>query len=342
MKQFVSVSVLAAGILALSTVGGSAAADAVSNFYKGKTVRFVLGGGTGGGYDAYMRLLVRYMEDKIPGGPTAVVVNMPGGGGIKSMNYVYNVASKDGSYVIMPFFNHGVFQLIRPKGIKFDVRRMGWIGNMAELNSVTAVYHKVPVKSIADWKAKGLILASSGKGSETYIYPSLVASMIGAKLKLVLGYRGTANMTLAMESGEVQGRGGSYMSWSSLRPDWIRDKKVVFLTQAGLRKHPDMPDVPMVQAFAKTAEDKAVVDLMSAPFLTSRAIGFPPGVPKDRLGAFRAAFDATMKDPAMLASAKKRRMSISPRSGKAVEAAIAEMFKAPQSVIKRARFMLKY
>jgi tripartite-type tricarboxylate transporter receptor subunit TctC len=342
MKKIVPVSALVAGILVFSMVSGPAAADAVADFYKGKTVRFVLGGGTGGGYDAYMRLLVRYMEDKLPGGPSAVVVNMPGGGGIKATNYIYNVAPKDGTSVIMPFFNHGVFQLIRPQGIKFDVRRMRWIGNMAELNSVLAVYHSVPVKNIADFKAKGLILASSGKGSETYIYPSLVASMIGAKLKLVLGYRGTANMTLAMESGEVEGRGGSYMSWSSLRPDWIRDKKVRFLAQAGLRKHPDMPNVPMVQEFAKTPEDRAVVDLMSAPFLTSRAIAFAPGVPKDRLSAFRAAFDATMKDPAMLASAKKRRMDITPRTGQAVEAAIADMFKASPAVIKRARAMLKY
>jgi tripartite-type tricarboxylate transporter receptor subunit TctC len=242
----------------------------------------------------------------------------------------------------MPFFNHGVFQLIRPKGIKFDVRRMGWIGNMAELNSVIAVYSAAPFNSTAAAMKNELILASSGKGSETYIYPVIYAALTGAKIKLVMGYRGTANMTVAMERGEVHGRGGSYMSWSALRPDWLRDRKVRFLAQAGLGKHADLPDVPLLQELAKTPDNKAVVSLLSAPFKTSRAFAFPPGVPAERLAALRAAFDATIKDPALLADAKKRRMSIDASSGKEVEASITEMFQASKAVIARAQAMLKF
>jgi len=333
----------AAGALTLSLAAAyGATAAGPADFYQGKTVSFVIGGATGGGYDVYMRLLVQHIQKRLPGRPTALAVNMPGGGGIKAMNYVNNAAPKDGSYLVMPFFNHGVFQLIRPKGIKFDVRKMRWIGNMAELTSVLALYHKAPVTSIEAAKHKQLILATSSKASETYIYPTLMASLTGAKIKMVQGYRGTASMTVAMERGEVMGRGGSYMSWSALRPDWIRDGKVKFVLQAGLTRNPNIPDVPMLQDFAKTPEDKAVAELMSLPFLMSRVVGFPPGVPEDRVAAFRTAFDATMKSPALLAEAKKRRMAISPSTGQEVEAAIEKMFSAPPAVVERARKLLKY
>jgi len=242
----------------------------------------------------------------------------------------------------MPFFNQPVFQLIRPKGIKFDVRRMSWIGNMASLNSVIALYHTAPVKTVEDTKERELILAGSGKGGENYIYSMLFSALTGAKVKLVLGYGGTANMNVAMERGEVHGRGGSYMSWSSLRPDWIRDHKVQFLAQAGLEKHPDLPNVPLMQELASTPEDKAVVRLLSLPFLTSRAVAFPPGVPGDRVAAFRAAFDTTMKGPGLLADAKKRRMDVTPRTGQEVESAITDIFEASPAVVARAREMLKY
>jgi tripartite-type tricarboxylate transporter receptor subunit TctC len=333
---------LAAAWILVAGIQGPAKAASVADFYKNKTVRFGVGANTGGGYDAYIRLLASHMARHLPGRPTVVVVNMPGAGGTKATNYVYNVAPKDGTHTIMPFFNHPVFQLIRPKGIKFDVRRMLWIGNMASLNSVLAVFHKAPVRSLADAKKSDLILSASGKGSETYIYPTLAGALTGARIRLVLGYRGTANMTVAMERGEVHGRGGSYMSWSSLRPDWVRDRKALFLVQAGLRKHPDLPNVPLMQELAKTPDEKAVVRLLSLPFLTSRAIAFPPGVPDDRLAAFRTAFDATMKDPRLLADAKKRRMDITPGNGQAVAAAIASMFKTSPAIIARAREMLKY
>ncbi len=177
-----------------------AAADSAADFFRGKTIRFMIGTNPGGGYDLYMRTLVAHMVAKIPGKPNAVVVNMPGAGGVKATNYVYSAAPRDGTTVLMPFWTHPVFQMIRPKGIKFDVRKMRWIGSMATLNSAVVAFSSV-ARTIEDAKKKQIVLAASGKGSETYIFPKLLNSLIGTKFKIVTGYRGT-NHGWANRSGK--------------------------------------------------------------------------------------------------------------------------------------------
>lgn len=324
------------------SVTAAAHADAVSEFYDGKTVRFYIGASPGGGYDLYMRTLVQHMGKRLPGKPNAIVVNMPGSGGVKASNYVYNVAPKNGTTVITPFWTHPLFQLIRPRGIKFDMSKMRWIGNMAALNSMVVAMGSV-AKTLDDAKKKEIVVAASGKGSETYIFPQFLNRSINTKFKIVTGYRGTAKMTNAMEAGEAHARGGSWQSWNVIRPNWVGTDRISVLVQAGIAPHPDpnVKGVPMLVDVVP-AEYKPIAQLLSVPVAMARIVGSPPGIPRDRLMALRKAFDATMKDPAFLADAKKRKMDLNYLSGADVEANIASLMKTPKDILKRTADVLGY
>jgi tripartite-type tricarboxylate transporter receptor subunit TctC len=239
----------------------------------------------------------------------------------------------------MPFFNLPLFQLIRPKGIHFDISKMGWVGNLAELNSVIAVMSSSPIRSIEDAKKSEVVLGSSGKGSESYIYPQLLNGLVGTRFKMVLGYGSTAVMTLAMERGEIQGRGGSWLMWPVSRPDWIRDGKIRILAQAGRVRDPDLKDVPLITELVADA-DKPVARFVSSAVVTARMVGLPPGVPEEMLKAMRDAFKATVKDPAFIAEAKKRRMDLRLMSGEELQAEIDQFFRTPKAVIERAKQVL--
>lgn len=336
--------VTAAALMA-AAIGAHLAAPAyaedAADFFKDKQLQFVVGSAPGGGYDLYMRTLAQHMGKHIPGKPTLVLINMPGAGGVKAANFVYSAAPRDGTVLIMPFFNNPLFQLIRPEGIRFDAREMRWIGNMAELNSVIAVMSELPVKSIEDAKKQEVILAASAKGSETYFYPQLANSLLGTRFKFVMGYRGTADMSVAMERGEVHGRGGSWQVWPVSRPDWVRDGKIRILVQAGLRRDPDLPDVPLITELAAEA-DKPVARFLSSAVVMARMVGTPPAVPSERIAALRQAFEATMKDKAFLADAKKRQMDLRVMSGEEVEAAMDELFRTPPEIVERTKAILGY
>jgi tripartite-type tricarboxylate transporter receptor subunit TctC len=313
----------------------AARADRVADFYAGAQIRLVTGGTAGGGYDLYLRLLSEFFGRHVPGNPHVVVENRTGAGGINAVNYVYNAAPKDGTNLIMPYNIHPTFELLRPKGVKFDSRRLQWLGNLAELNDVMAVIDTAGVRTIADAKRKEIILGASSKGSETYIIPVLFNKIVGTKFKLVTGYAGTSPITLAMERGEIQGRVGSYYIWVASKPDWLRDGKLVLLAQDGLARNPALPDVPLYEDLVSSPEDKAIMRFMSYPVATSRALAVAPGVPADRVAALRTALMATLADPDFLATAKKRHMDIAAKDHKYVERVIAEMYATPPALIAR-------
>ena len=342
MQQRLLKSVAVAGFCAFAGTGTAAYADAVSDFYDGKTVRFYIGASPGGGYDLYMRTLVQHMGKRMPGKPNPIVVNMPGSGGVKASNYVYNVAPRDGTAIITPFWTHPLFQLIRPRGIKFDMSKMRWIGNMAALNSMVVAMGHV-AKTLEDAKKKEIVVSASGKGSETYIFPKFLNAAIGTRFKIVTGYRGTAKMTNAMESGEAQARGGSWQSWNVIRPHWIGTDKISPLVQAGLTPHPDpnVKGVPMLVDVV-SAKYKPIARLLSAPVAMARIVGTPPNVPNDRIMALRKIFLETMKDPGFLADAKKRKMDIDVLTGEQVEANIAALMKTPKPILRRTAEILGY
>jgi tripartite-type tricarboxylate transporter receptor subunit TctC len=339
MIRFVT-ALAATAAIATGMASAPASADAVADFYAGKTIRFTLGAGAGGGYHLYSQTLAEHMAKYVPGKPTIVIVNMPGAGGVKASNYVYTAAPRDGTTWLMPFWTHPVFQLIRPKGIKFDMNKMRWIGGMAALNSAVTTLSSA-AKTIEDAKQKEIVVAASGKGSETYIFPQLLNSLIGTKFKIVTGYSGTRTMTVAMERGEAHGRGGSWQSWSAIRPEWHKEGKIRVLAQAGIKRLSAISYAPLISEIVKP-EDVPVVNLLSVPVTMARIVGLPPGAPTDRLEALRKAFDATMKDPAFLAAAEKRRMDLDYMSGADVQKNIAELVRTPKPVLVRAAKALKY
>jgi tripartite-type tricarboxylate transporter receptor subunit TctC len=319
---------------ALIGAGAPVSAQSVEEFYKGKTISMVIGYSPGGGYDTYARLVARFMGDHIPGKPTIVPRNMPGASSRVAAAFVYNVAPKDGTVLATGDQSLSVAQAMGEK-LQFDTTKFIYIGNPSAENNTTVTWHTSPVKTIDDAKKTELPVGATG-GSTSSQYPRAMNALLGTKFKVILGYPGGNDINLAMERGEVAGRGSnSWASWKATRPEWLKDKKINILVQIGLNKAPDLPDVPLLMDLAANPEDKAVLRLLSAPSAIGRPIFTTPGVPEDRVKALRAAFEATIKDPAFIEEAKKTQMEIDPVSGEELQRIVADIVATPERVAKR-------
>ena len=329
-----SVALLIAGV-----AGGplSATAQSVQEFYKGRTITLVLGVGSGGNLDLYVRTLAPHMVRHIPGNPNMIIQYMPGGGGRKAAAYMHSVAPQDGSFICMTTPSMPAAPRLQPKTAKFDASKWHWIGNLASLNSVLAVVSNAPATTLDAARKAEVILGGTGRTSGTYIEPSLANRYAGTKFRIVLGYKGLSHLFKALESKEIQGYSINYLSWKIGRPDWIKSGRVRFLLQHGLERDPDLPGVPLIADVATDAKAKRVIRFDAASRTVARPIFAPPGVPADRVAALRAAFDATMKDPAFRADAAKRRLKLDPMSGAKVQQLVGEMINAPSDVIAEMR-----
>jgi tripartite-type tricarboxylate transporter receptor subunit TctC len=318
---------------------GPARADAVSDFYKGKTVTVIVGYSAGGGYDLYARALARHMGRHIPGQPTLVVNNMPGAGSVAAANYIYGVAAKDGT--VFGTFSRGVPMepLIGTANTRYEADKFTWIGSISNELSICAVAGKSPVKTFDDALTKPFTVAGEASGSDPDTYAKLFRNLFGAKLKLVTGYPGGNDMTLAIERGEVDGRCG--WSWGSIkatRPEWISgENKINVLLQLALERSPELPDVPTAYEKAADQRQRDVVKLIISRQIVARPFAAPPGIPEDRKQALRNAFDATMKDAEFLKEAKAMALEVDPVGGAEVDKLIAELYAAPKDVIEQAR-----
>ena len=334
-----STSISAGLLIGVALLGASAPANAdpVAEFYNGKRLRMVIGYSTGGGYDAYARLLARYISKHIPGAPSVVPQNMPGAGSLLATNWLYNAAPRDGT--VIGAINRGIpFEpLTGGQGIQFDALKFGWIGSLGKEVNVTIAWHTSPVKTADDLFTRGLIVGGTGSGADSAIYPLLMNNLLGAKIQLVSGYPGGNDVNLAMERGEIQGRPSP--SWSSLRvarPDWVKDRKIIPIWQLSLSKHPELTDVPLAIDYAKTPQDRQIMEFffarqeMSRPFVTS------PDVPPERLKALRAAFMATTKDPEFIESTKTQDVELDPIDGEAIDTLLRRVYSTPKEVIARA------
>ena len=332
-------SVAAAGLFAGLAFNPAHAADPVADFYKGRTVQVIVGFGPGGGYDLYARTLARYMGRHIPGNPTMVPQNMPGAGGIKVMNYLYNVARKDGTAIgtfarglaIEPLLGHA-------QGTEFDATKFGWVGSISNEVSVCAFWSTSGIKTWNDVQTKPTTIGASASGADSEIFPTVLRNLFHLPTKIVTGFsNGGADINLGMERGEIAGRCG--WSWSSLLSQskpLLDGKKINIVLQLALQKHEDLPDVPSVMDLATTPQNKAALKLIVSRQSIARPFAAPPGLPAERLKALRAAFDATMKDPQFLAEAKKLELEVRPVSGADVEKLIKEIYASPPAVVKLA------
>ncbi len=324
------------GCAALLAAAGICRADPVEDFYRGKTVHFIVGSNTGGSYDSYSRLLAAFIGKHIPGNPTIVVENMPGASGTKSANYLAEIAPKDGSVIGM--FNQSMpqRQMFEPDLIKIDLSKFSWIGAMNASTNVFIVWHTTGVRTIEDAKKKQVIMGALSTVGGNSVYPLLLNNYFGTKFKVVLGYTGGNTIQLAMERGEVDGRGA--VVWSGLKagwPQWISEKKINVLMQVSLKKEPDLPDVPLFTDLARTPEEKAIFRFISSDSAMGFPVTAPPEIPADRLAALRKAFSDTMKDPDFLKVVEERKLEIQASSGEEVQRVVQDITSTPKEIIAK-------
>jgi tripartite-type tricarboxylate transporter receptor subunit TctC len=318
--------------------GPAAAQQGVAEFYKGKQIDLYIGTPPGGGYDQYGRVLGRYMSQHIPGNPAIVYRNMPAGGGRQAMNHVYNVAPADGTALGTTLRNIAFDPLFGEEATRIDANKLSWIGSLNSEVSVCVAWHTAPFRTVEDLRKGEILMGSSGPTSSDTIQARLLNRIAGTRMRLVHGYKGSIEVHIAMERGEVQGRCG--LGWDSIvsrYQHWIKDNKVAVLAQFALRKHPDIPQVTSILDLAQKLEDKQLVDVMLAPLEMGRPFFAPPGVPADRLAALRHAFDATTKDEDFLADVKKQKMELSPLNGEDVAALVKRIYATPRTVVDVAK-----
>src|SRR5262249_7689533 len=267
----------------------------VAEFYRGKTGNVRVGVGVGGEYDLRARLVARHIGRHIPGNPTVVPQNMTGAGGIKMANFLFTQAARDGTNIGMLGNNFPATQAVGAEGGQFDPGRFLWPGSIAPVVETMAVWHTAGVKTVADLQQREIVAGASGKGAITYIYPSMMNEFLSTRFKIVTGYPGGNQINLAMERGEVQARNNTWSSWKATKPTWLRDKEIVIIVQAGPRA-PDL-DAPSVEDFARTPDDRKLIELVTSGTHLGRPMATTPDVPADRLAALRAAYRATMADP---------------------------------------------
>ena len=330
-----------ASVLALSAAPCASAQDAVANFYAGRNLTIIVGSTAGGGYDFNARALGRHISKHIPGGPTVIVQNMPGAGSIVATNYVYGVAPQDGGVIgavqrpvpFEPFFDE--------KGVRFDVRRIQWLGSTASEVGVVVSWHTSPQWTFADVLKQEMIVGGNGPATDTELFARALNRELGAKFRIVAGYPGEAQIILAMERGEIHGVAN--WSWNNIpakHPDWLRDGKIRLLLQLGLRKHPALPDVPFILDLARDADQRLLFETMMQMKELGRPFFVGPGVPADRTEALRAAFLKTMSDPDFVTEMTRAGVTIEPVSGADMRRMLEQAYGLPPELIKRTRAAL--
>jgi tripartite-type tricarboxylate transporter receptor subunit TctC len=327
--------------LALATfiaAADPARSDSVGDFYKSRTINYFLATTAGGSWDVYLRVLINHWVKHIPGNPAIVVRYQPGGGGVKTLEYVDAIAPKDGTVIATPLPTSLLYSALNPRSVSYKPQRFQWIGNMARTQDVISVWHTVPIKTIAAARESVATVGVTGPGSNTFFDIAMSNRLLGTKFKMVQGYRGSVELDLAMERRETDGRANTWDGWAAAKPDWLANKWVVHLVQIGLSRLPEIGDVPLFVDLVKDPADRQVAEFLSSAIALGRTIFAPPEVPPERIAALRRAFDATMTDPAYLEECKARNLSTGEwMTGQQMEGLMDRMFASPPELVERAK-----
>jgi tripartite-type tricarboxylate transporter receptor subunit TctC len=315
----------------------SAQADPIADFYRGRTISWILSAGAGGGYASYALAFAPYFSAHIPGNPPIVIQNMPGGGGIRAMLYLDSIAPKDGTTLGLVHSSVPFAPIYGIKAASFDPRNMNWIGSIDASTGICVAWHESGIATWQDMLTKPLVVGGTGAGSQMETMPVMLDKLFGARLKVISGYRGGNDIYLAMERGEIQGRcGGLISSINSTRPDWFAKKLVNVPIQIAAARNPLFPDAPAIMEFAKDERTRKILQLILAPLEMDRPILAPPGVPEERVAALREAFHAAMNDPAFIAEAEKDHLEIREVSGRRIAEILKDAFAMPPEIAKAA------
>jgi tripartite-type tricarboxylate transporter receptor subunit TctC len=338
------VTILAASLAAASACLAVASAHA-ADYYAGKTVEIVVGGDAGGGYDIYARTLARHFAKHIPGNPTIVVKNMPGAGSTRAGAFVSSVAPKDGTSLAALMPGAIIGPLLEDKTTAgFDPTKVIYIGTADSGVRVCATYINSKIKTFAQAQKTKTVLGASAAGGATRDYAYLLDHTAGTKFEVVSGYKGTVDIALAMERGEVDGMcGWDWSSVKSQKSDWVRDKKLNVLVQVSLEPLKELTDagVPHIWQFVPDENERRVAELVVSQQVFQRSYVAPPGTPADIVAILRKGFDETVADPDFLADAQKMKIAIEPLSGAKVQDVIARLYATPKALVERAKTAIK-
>lgn len=311
------------------------------DFYMGKTISIITSTGAGGPYDLAARALARHMPRHIPGAPSMVVRNMPGGGHTLAANFMAIQAPRDGTTIATISNTIPLHQVVDGKGVRYDARKFNWIGSLGISSLITVAWSTAGIRTIEDAMSREVITGATGAGSGTWLYPNAMNQLLGTRFKIVTGYTSSAEVDLAMQRGEIAARsGGSYIGYVQERPDWLREKKVNILVQIGAERDKDLADVPLMHELAKSDEARRLLNLVSSPVKVGRPYLAPPDVPAERVALLRRGFDALMKDDAFLAEAKSLALEIAPMSGDKLAAVIEETVNVPAGLLTQVRALV--
>ena len=327
-------------LCALVCAGGSAAqADAVADFYKGRSVTVVVSSSAGGGYDTLARAVARHIGKHLPGHPVFVVRNMPGAGGMTASNFLYTNADKDGSVIGLVQNNTPFEPLFGTREARYDPVKFNWLGSPSVETAMVLLWHAVPVNSIEELRQREVAVGVSGANSTPAFFTRLLNATLGTRMKAVNGYPGQNDVLLAMERRELDGHPSAFMSaLTSTRPTWLRDKTAKAIVQYGPEKHAELGGVPFDPDLVGNAEDRLVMEAAFAPLALGRPFLAPPNVAAERVAALRAAFVATMADPAFLAEGERIGLGLNaPRSGAQIQEVMERAYRSPPAVIDRLR-----
>jgi tripartite-type tricarboxylate transporter receptor subunit TctC len=327
--------------LAATLLGATAAvAQPATEFFAGKTIRLVIATGAGASYDVFGRLVARHMGEFLPGKPTFIAENMPGADGIKAANYLYAVAPKDGT--VLATFNSAIafYEAMGQAGIQFKGEELSWVGSLPQDPAVVAVLDS-PVRTIEDARKTEVTIGATGATGTMAGYPALMNSLFGTRFRIVTGYDGGNSVNLAMERGEVQGRGNS--TWSAYKvakPEWVVGGRIVPLVQIGPRKDPDLPAIPLLNDLARDAQERQMLELVSSTVSLGQPFAAPPGMAADRLKLLRDAFARMARDPGFNADAVKMagaQRAIEPIAAAEVTRIVHDTVRTPPALVERLR-----
>jgi tripartite-type tricarboxylate transporter receptor subunit TctC len=326
-------------VLAVATFlsASHASAQSLEDFYRGKTVSLILGYPGSSANGTYARVIARHIGKHIPGNPNVIFRMMPGAGSLIAANHLFHVAPKDGTAMGLVAATIPLEALLAPGNIKFNPAEFSWIGRAAPSANVTFVRTTSPAKTIQDVFKRDVILAATGRSSTIAVYPSVLNNVVGTKFKLVMGYSGSGQSVLAMERGEVDGHTMSVDAVRSLHPDWLSERKVTFLVQYALSRHPDLKDVPTSWELGHNAEEQQILKLVANAAEIGKMIIAPPGMPADRVTALRRAFDATMKDPEFVTELKATRVDLDPLAGEDLQKLVTDLATLPPGIIDKVK-----
>jgi tripartite-type tricarboxylate transporter receptor subunit TctC len=313
------------------------AAQAQEPFYKGKTVELIIGYPTGGSNDVYARLLSTHLGKHIPGNPVVVARNMPGAGSFLAANHMAAVAPKDGTSIAICAPTIALDEKLGTQGVRFKTAQLNWIGRISPLINIVMIWKTSPVKTVADAQQTEVTLGGTGVGSTVSIYPTVMNNMFGTKYKLIMGYKGSSEAMLALERGEVQGHSTAWEALKTAHPSWKPDGDVTIPVQFALARHSELPEVPTAMEFARTPDEKRVLEAILNATEVGTAFFTTPGAPAERVTLLRRAFDATMQDPDFKADVEKMRVSLAPMKGEDLQSLVSKVSDLPADVTEMVR-----